>query len=276
MLTIGSTTQLNNGVEIPLFGLGLYLSPEGEVARQAVRMALEAGYRHFDTAAFYANERSVGEAIRASGIPRSDIFVTTKLWNSDHGYGATLRAFEISQQKFDLDYIDLYLIHWPVQKKRLDSWRALERLLDEGRCKSIGVSNYMVRHLEELLAHCNVKPTINQIELSPYNYLSRREVVEFCRENDIQIESYSPLTKGEKLNAPKLRPIANKHNKTNAQILLRWHLERKFVVIPKSARKERIYENADVFDFSLSQSDMNYLDHMDENLVTSWDPTDAP
>lgn len=275
-MTIQSTARLNNGVEIPFLGLGVFQSPPGETTRKAVLYALEAGYRHIDTAKIYGNEQDVGQAIRESGIPRSEIFVTTKLWNQDHGYDATLKAFTKSNQRLGLDYIDLYLIHWPVRGLRLETWRAMETLLAEGKCRAIGVSNYLVRHLEELLDHCRVIPAVNQIELSPYCYLYRKETVDFCRAKGIWLEAYSPLTKGEKLRDPKLVKIASKYHKTPAQILIRWALQHQFIVIPKSVRRDRIRENAQVFDFSISPEDMSYLDTFNENLTTGWDPTHAP
>ncbi len=270
------TFQMNNALEIPALGLGMYLSPEGSVAERVVLHALEAGYRLFDTASFYGNERSVGRAIRKSVIPRSEVFVTTKLWNSDHGYDSTLRAFQESRERLGLDTVDLYLIHWPVERLRIDTWRAMETLLDEGQCRAIGVSNYMVHHLEELLDHTDVVPAVNQIELHPYNYLSRVEIVNLCSSKGIQVEAYSPLTKGRKLKDPRLGRIATAYGKTPAQILLRWAHERDFIVIPKSNNRERIYENAAIFDFSLSQEHMEKLDSFDQGLATAWDPTDKP
>ena len=267
---------LNNGIEIPILGLGLYQSREGSVAANAVEHALRVGYRHFDTAAMYDNERSVGEAIRESAIPRSDIFVTTKLWNSDHGYKNVKRAFANSLDLLGLDYVDLYLIHWPVAGSGPDTWRAMEELLDEGLCRSIGVSNYMVRHLDRLLKHATVVPAVNQFELTPYNYRSRLDVVEKCNEEGIAVEAYSPLTKGYKLGDPKLKAVADKYGKTPAQLLIRWGLEYDFVEIPKSVSKDRIEENADVFDFTISAEDMETLEGFDESLATSWDPTSAP
>lgn len=275
-LTVKSKTQLNNGIEIPLLGLGLFQSPPGEFTKNAVHNAFEAGYRHVDTAKIYGNEPAVGQAIRDSVIPRSEIFVTTKLFNTDHGYDSTIKAYTESLQKLGLDYIDLYLVHWPVEGIRLETWKAMETLLKEGKCKAIGVSNYMVRHLEELLANGSVVPAVNQIELHPYNYLSKKEVVSFCRANGIQLEAYSPLTKGRKLNDPKLINIATKYAKTSAQILIRWALQHEFVVIPKSSNKDRIFENANIFDFSISGEDMTFLDALNEDLITSWDPTNAP
>lgn len=275
-MNLQSKILLNNGVEIPILGLGVYQSRAGEETRNAVRCALGIGYRHIDTARIYGNEKDVGAAVRDSDIPRAEIFVTTKLWNSDHGYDTTLRACEGSLKRLGLDYIDLYLVHWPVEKLRLESWRAMEALLAEGKCRAIGVSNYMVRHLKELLSNCKVKPAINQIEMNPYIYQHFLEVVEMCRQQGIAIEAYSPLTKGRKLKNPQLVKIARKYQKSPAQILIRWALQQQFVVIPKSARAERIRENADVFDFNISQEDMAELDSLNEDLVTGWDPTDAP
>jgi diketogulonate reductase-like aldo/keto reductase len=275
-ITLQSTAILHNGVKMPLLGLGVYQTPPGEITKKVVLYALEIGYRHIDTAKFYRNERDVGQAVKESGIPRSEIFVTTKLWNDDHGYDAAIKAFRKSLQTSGLDYIDLYLIHWPIKGPRLETWRAMETLLKEGQCKAIGVSNYMVKHLKELLDHGTVIPAINQIELSPYSYLYRKDVVDFCGSKGIQLEAYSPLTRGHKLNDPKLMRIAAKYAKTPAQILIRWALQHKIVAIPKSTRKDRIRENADVFDFSISREDMTYLDSLDERLILCWDPTSTP
>lgn len=275
-LTIRSTFRLNNGVEIPRLGLGVYRAAAGAEARNAVLWALEAGYRHVDTAAFYGNEADVGRAIRESGIAREDVFVTTKLWNEDHGYDAALAAFDASLERLGFDYVDLYLIHWPVPDLRLESWRALERLYGEGRARAIGVSNYMVQHLEELLAHCTVVPAVNQIELSPWSWRSRRDVVELCRAQGIALEAYSPLTKGRRLDDPTLRSVAERVGRTPAQVLIRWALQRDLIVIPKSTNRGRIRENADVFDFELPAAEMERLEALDEGLVTGWDPTSAP
>lgn len=273
--SINSTIRLNSGAEIPRFGLGVFRSPEGETTRQAVLHALASGYRHIDTASAYRNEKSVGEAVRESGVRREQLFITTKLWNEHHGYDDALRACERSLGRLGLDYVDLYLIHWPVPGKRLDTWKAFKRLQDEGRARAIGVSNYMVRHLEELAAHATVPPAVNQIELSPYIYQHRREVVDYCRRRSIVLEAYSPLTKGRKLADPALGRIAANYGKTPAQILIRWALQHDFVVIPKSTKPHRIEENAEVFDFDILDEDMARLDAMDEALVTGWDPTDA-
>lgn len=273
-LRIDTKVKLNNGTEMPIFGLGTYQAEGGKEARRAVFYALEIGYRHIDTAAMYDNEEDVGEAIKESGIPREEIFVTTKLWNSDHGYDKALAAFEESRTKLGLDYVDLYLIHWPVEDLRKESWKALEGLLKEGRCRGIGVSNYMTWHLEELLKGSSTIPAVNQVEFSPYLYL--RELHDFCRSHDIQLESYSPLTKGHKLNDPKLAEVAGEYSKSPAQILIRWALQKGVVVIPKSSRKERIKENAEVFDFTISDQHMEVLDSFDRGLRTSWDPSTAP
>jgi diketogulonate reductase-like aldo/keto reductase len=273
-IRIDTKVKLNNGVEMPIFGLGTYLAHRGKETREAVLHALEAGYRHIDTAQIYGNEKDVGEAIRKSGIPRQEVFITTKLWNADHGYGAALAACQQSLKRLGLSYIDLYLIHWPVEGLRNESWKALERLLEEGKCRAVGVSNYMIWHLEELLNNLSTVPAVNQVEFSPYLY--QKDLLEFCLSHGIQLESYSPLTKGEKLNDPKLVAIASKYSKSPAQILIRWVLQRRIVVIPKSSRKERIYENANVFDFVISQEDMKALDSFNENLRTSWDPSAAP
>jgi diketogulonate reductase-like aldo/keto reductase len=273
-LRIDTRVKLNNGVEMPIFGLGTFQAQSGREARDAVLHALQIGYRHIDTASMYGNEEDVGAAIRESGIPREEIFVTTKLWNSDHGYDSGLAAFEKSCRRLRLSYVDLYLIHWPVQDLRNETWRALETLLKEGKCRAIGVSNYMIRHLEELLENSSTVPAVNQVEFSPYLY--QKDLLEFCRKHDVQLEAYSPLTKGHKLDDPKLVTLALKYSKSPAQILIRWVLQHQIVVIPKSSRKERITENAGVFDFTISPEDMRALDSFNQGLRTSWDPTTAP
>lgn len=271
---INSRVALNNGVQMPVFGLGTYQMRSGKETRDAVLHALKIGYRLIDTAAMYGNEKEVGEAVRASGIPREEIFVTTKLWNSDHGYDRALAAFEESRKKLGLDYVDLYLIHWPVERLRRESWRALEALLAEGKCRAIGVSNYMTWHLDELLESSSTVPAVDQVEFSPYLHLS--DLLEYCRSHPIQLESYSPLTKGHMLMDPKLRELAAGYSKSPAQILIRWALQKEVVVIPKSSRKERIKENSEVFDFAISEQDMKLLDSFDRDLRTSWDPSKAP
>ena len=275
-MNLHSTCTLNNGVKIPFIGLGVFRSPAGDVTRSAVHHALQAGYRHIDTAKIYANEQDVGRAIAESDVPRQEIFVTTKLANADQGYDSTLRAIDENLNKLQMDYVDLYLEHWPVEGKRLESWRAMEKVLSHGKAKAIGVSNFMKRHIEELLDNSDIVPVINQIELSPFNYLFRKDTIDFCLENNIAIEAYSPLTKARKLDDPNLVEIAVKYHKTTAQILIRWALQHEFIAIPKSTKQHRIIENASVFDFSISEVDMDFLDGLNENLVTGWDPTNAP
>ncbi len=273
-LGLRSTFTLNNGVEIPILGLGVFRSPPGDETRQAVLDAFAVGYRHVDTAHIYGNERDVGEAIRRSGLPREEIFVTTKLWNSDHGYGPALRAFERSASELGVEYVDLYLIHWPVEGLRLDSWRALESLQRGGKCRAIGVSNYTISHLSELLARGEVVPAVNQVEFHPFLY--QRQLLDFCRSKGIALEAYSPLAKAKKMKDPTLLALAAKYDKTPAQVLVRWGLQHGLVVIPKSIQKQRIEQNADVFDFAIAATDMEVLDGLDRGLRTAWDPTHAP
>jgi diketogulonate reductase-like aldo/keto reductase len=287
---------LNDGQKIPQLGLGVWRISSGRKCEAAVLTAFEAGYRHIDTASLYGNEESVGTAIRASGIPREEIFVTTKLWNSDHA--SPERALETSLRKLKLDYVDLYLIHYPVPQ-RLQSWRTLEKLQQQGKARSIGVSNFTIRHLTELLAQTDTVPAVNQVEFHPYLY--QRELLEFCVERGIVIAAYSPLTQGERLNDRKLAAIAKKYptatpkpsaqrtmlpflsgasrsdgTKSSAQILIRWAIQHNLVVIPKSANPQRIRENAQVFDFAITDEDMQTLDNFNEELRTCWDPTNAP
>ncbi|KAF9353957.1 hypothetical protein BGX34_011282 [Mortierella sp. NVP85] len=272
-----STRTLVDGRPIPVLGLGVYQSTAGSEAENAVRWALEAGYRHIDTATVYENEESVGDAIRKSGIPREDIFVTTKLTEDDQGYESAIAALELSLKKLGLDYVDLYLIHAPLcgSESRWESWKAFQELVKQGKVKSIGVSNYGVHHLEELLGNNpEIPPAVNQIELHPW--LIRPDIIQYCRENNIAVEAYSPLCQAIKLKDTKVKAIADKYNKSPAQVLIRWSLQNGNIVIPKSAKKERIEENADVFDFNLANEDMAILDAMNEGFVCEWDPTTAP
>jgi diketogulonate reductase-like aldo/keto reductase len=273
-MTPADTIMLNNHVAIPRLGLGVYQSGRGRATENAVTWALEAGYRHVDTAAMYGNEAEVGAALKraiAAGLVRRDqVFITTKLWNSDHGHDEALRAFDTSYRRLGLEQIDLFLLHWPVPDRRLHSWRALERILAEGRCRAIGVSNFMVGHLEELLRHAKVAPTVNQIELHPW--CQQRDVVAFCKAHDIAIVAYSPLTKGMKLGDGGLAALARELGRSPAQVLLRWSLQRGFVTIPKSAKRERIVENAALFDFALDAKQMAALDDADAENHITWDP----
>ena len=263
-LTITTPLKLNNNVDMPVFGLGTFLSERGDATRKAVLCALEAGYRHIDTAAIYGNEADVGSGVRESGIPRNEIFITTKVWNEDQGYDTTLRAFDASLSRLKMDYVDLYLVHWPVTGKRLDTWRALIRLYEQKRCRAIGVSNYTIRHLNELLPDSPLVPMVNQFELHPFN--SRKELVTYCKEKGIAVTSYSPLARGRKLADPALAAIANRYHKTPAQVAIRWVLQQDMIVIPKSVHRERILENAQVFDFEITPADMAALDGLNENF----------
>jgi diketogulonate reductase-like aldo/keto reductase len=268
------TVKLASGVDIPALGLGVYQLGPGEPTRAAVRHALEIGYRHVDTARIYGNEEDVGRALAESGVPRGEVFVTTKLWNSDHGYAKTLRACDASLERLGLEYLDLYLIHWPVARLRDDTWRAMVDLRARGKVRAIGVSNYTVRHLEELLAWSDDVPDVNQIELHPF--LFPRDIVDLCATKGIAVEAYSPLTRGHRLADPAIAAIASALGRTPAQILIRWGLQHGFVSLPKSARAARIEENVKVFDFEIPPEQMARLDALDEGLHTCWDPSDAP
>ena len=275
-MNLSSTIMLNNGVAIPRLGLGVYQSPNGAETVDAVRYALQNGYRHVDTARIYRNEGDVGAGLRAAGVPRDEVFITTKLWESDQGYDSAIAACKESLRLMGLAYVDLYLIHWPLPGKRRYSWMALETLLDEGLARAVGVSNYLVHHLEEMFGYARYLPAVNQIELSPYNYLQRLATIELCAAQGIAIEAYSPLTKGRKLGDPRLAGIAARYGRTPAQVLIRWGLQKVAIVLANSNRPERIRENAAVFDFVLSAADMALLDTFNENLATGWDPTNEP
>jgi len=268
--TLQGTTVLHNGVKMPYFGFGTYKVKGGEEVYNAVRTALETGYRLIDTAALYENEEGVGRAIRDSGIPREEIFVTTKVWNSDQGYDSTLRAFETSLKKLDIGYIDLYLIHWAVKGKYLDTWKALVELYKEGRVRAIGVSNFQIHHLQDIMDHFDEIPTVNQVELHPY--LTQEELREFCAKHNIKVEAWSPLGRGRLLDLPELKRIAEKYGKTPAQVVLRWHVQNDIIVIPKSVHPERIKENADIFDFELSDEDMAAINRLNRNERFGKDP----
>ena len=222
---------LNNGIEMPLFGLGIY-DVYGIAAERAVRHALDIGYRLVDTAMIYQNEQDVGNAIRHCGIPRNEIFVTTKVWNSDHGFESTLRAFENSRRKLNIDYIDLYLIHWPVRGKRKETWQALEKLYEEKRVRAIGVSNYMLPFLKELEGYCNIPPAVNQLEFTPWLY--RKDELNWCQDKKTVLQAYSPLVRGKRFNDPTVVKLAAKYGKTAAQIILRWYIQLRVSTVPKS------------------------------------------
>lgn len=262
------TNQKNS---VPVLGLGVWKSKPKE-CYSAVKAAIEFGYRHIDTAAIYGNESEVGEAIRDSGIPRADLFIVTKLWNADQGYDQAQVAVDKSLQKLGLEYVDMYLIHFPVSGKRNDSWRALEKIKESGKAKSIGVSNFMVNHLEELLENTSILPAMNQVEFHPF--LNDKKLDEYCQNKGILLEAYSPLAHGKKLEDPKVTDLSKKYGKTNAQILIRWGLQKGFVVIPKSVNPLRIAENGNVFDFQISKEDMTEMEDWNENFRTCWDPTE--
>ncbi|MFH0067046.1 aldo/keto reductase [Peribacillus sp. NPDC056705] len=260
---IGETITLHNGVKMPQLGFGVFKVKNGNETVESVKKAIEVGYRAIDTAAIYENEEGVGQAIRECGVPREELFITSKVWNTEQGYETTLQAFDDSLHRLGLEYLDLYLIHWPGKDKYLETWRALEKLYKDGKVKSIGVSNFHVQHLEKLLANSEVKPVVNQIELHPL--LTQVEIRDYCAEHEIKVESWSPLGRGNLLEEPTINHIAKKHGKSSAQVLIRWHLQHDLVVIPKSITPSRIEENAEVFDFSLSLNEMNQIDALNKN-----------
>ena len=262
-MNLQSKKTLVNGVEIPIFGLGVYKMTEPETTLQAIDKALAVGYRHIDTASLYNNEDLVGEAIRNSQLKREDIFVTTKVWNSDHGYDQTLRAFELSLQKLGLDYLDLYLTHWPVKESYVETYRAIERLYDEKLIRVPGVSNHHEVHLREILKTANVQPAVNQVECHPY--LTQKQLHAFCKEQGIALTAWSPLGRGHVLEDEIIQQIGAAYGKTAAQVILRWHLQNDVIVIPKSVTLSRIEENAQIFDFELSSEDMQKIDALDQN-----------
>lgn len=271
---VQSKTRLNNGIEMPWLGLGVFKVEEGSELVEAVKAAVKHGYRSIDTAAVYANETSVGQGIREAladnGLKREDLFVTSKVWNADLGYESTIAAYETSLKKLGLDYLDLYLIHWPVAGKYKEAWRAMERLYKDGRVKSIGVSNFQVHHLEDLMKDAEIVPVINQVEFHPM--LTQKELRDFTKQHNIQLEAWSPLMQGELLNHPLLKEIAEKYGKSIAQVILRWDLQHGVVTIPKSTKEHRIVENASLFDFELYQEDMDRIDGLNENRRVGPDP----
>jgi diketogulonate reductase-like aldo/keto reductase len=265
----GSFT-LHNGVEMPYFGLGVYLSEDGTEVVNAVKWALDLGYRHIDTASIYQNEKGVGLGIAQSNVPREDVFLVSKVWNSDQGYDSTLRAYEASLKRLGTEYLDLYLIHWPVEGKFIDTWKALEYLYKTKRVRAIGVSNFMQHHLETLLTQAEIVPMVNQMEFHPY--LVQQDLIDFCRANQIQYEAWSPMMQGKIFDIELFKELANKYKKTIAQIVLRWDLQKGVITIPKSSKKDRIMSNADIFDFELSKQDMDFLDGLDKGTRFGPDP----
>ncbi|GMV95185.1 MAG: oxidoreductase [Candidatus Hydrogenedentota bacterium] len=256
-----SAVKLSNGIEMPLLGLGVWRSGPGAETEQAVRWALDAGYRHIDTAAIYENEESVGKGVAISGVPRDEVFVTTKVWNTDQGYDSTLRAMETSLNKLGLEYVDLYLVHWPVKGKFKDTWRAMEAIYESGKARAIGVSNFLVHHLEDLLGSAKVAPMVNQVEFHPR--LQQPELLAFGQKHGIAHEAWAPIMKGRVTDIPELQAIAKRHGKSPVQVTIRWELQKGVVTIPKSVHQERIVNNADVFDFALSAEEMATIDGLD-------------
>lgn len=271
-MSLSSTIPMNNGVDIPVLGLGVFKVPDRE-AYGVVSKALEIGYRHIDTAAYYQNERGVGRAIRDSGLAREEVFVTTKLWYTDNSYSRALDACDRSLEALGMDYVDLYLVHWP-RGDRDEAWRAMERILDEGKARAVGVSNYLIRHLDGIASHSAVVPAIDQVEFSPFLY--QKELLSYCRDKGIVLEAYSPLTRGRRLDDPRLVEMARKYGRTPAQLLIRWVLQKGMVAIPKSVHEERMRENASVFDFEISSDDESEMDSFNEGLHTTWDPEEIP
>ncbi|MDQ0160266.1 aldo/keto reductase [Alkalibacillus salilacus] len=254
---IQATKTLNDGVKMPGYGLGVYKVWEDDEASQSVQTAIQHGYRLIDTASFYDNEVGVGQGIKESGVNRDDLFITTKVWNDEQGYDHTLRAFEASMNRLELDYLDLYLVHWPVKNYYRDTWKAMERLVDEGLIRSIGVSNFKQRHLEDLMTTANVKPTVNQVEYHPH--LQQHDVKAFCEQESIQLEAWSPLKRGDLFDDETIQQVAQKHGKTPAQVILRWDVDTNVITIPKSVKEHRIVENSDIFDFQLDKADLDAI-----------------
>ncbi len=265
--------KLNNGSNIPAIGFGTWHILLNNRAKNSVIEAIHSGYRLIDTAKIYGNEKGVGAAVRDSGIPRDKIFVTTKLWTSDQGYEKTFQAFDASLKTLGLDYIDLYLIHWPGSDKRLESWRAMEEIYKDGRAKTIGVSNFTISHLEELLTSSKIVPAINQIEFHPLIFNEQKELLAYCGDKGIIVEAYSPLMRGKYLEAAIFQQIGQRHNKSSAQVVLRWCIQHKTIPLPKTSHSERMHENLDVFDFELSKGEMEIINSMSNGTRTTWDPT---
>jgi len=268
--SIQDAATLANGVTMPWLGLGVWQSQDGAEVEQAIAWAFKHGYRSIDTATIYRNEAGVGKAIKASGIPREEIFLTTKVWNSDQGFESTLQALETSLQLLETSYVDLYLIHWPVAGKYKDTWRALETLYKEGKVKAIGVSNFLVHHLKDLLPDCTIKPMVNQVEFHPY--LVQPTLLDFCASEQIQVEAWSPLMQGRVVDVEELKQIGEKYGKSAVQVVLRWNLQHGVITIPKTVKEQRIISNAEIFDFELSDDEISIIDALDRGQRFGPDP----
>lgn len=263
-------TRLNNGVEMPYLGLGVYQINDHNEVVNAVLHALEIGYRLIDTASIYGNEKSVGEAIKTSALLRDEVFITSKLWTTDMGYDNTFNALKNTLKRLQTEYVDLYLIHWPVDQEYIDSWWAMEDLYRQGLARAIGVSNFTQHHLETIMDNSKIKPMVNQVEFHPY--LRQQPLLDFCQKENIQLQSWSPLMKGKVTEIAEIKKIAEKYNKTPVQVVLRWNLQKGIATIPKSSKKERITSNAHVFDFELTEEDMATIDGLDRNHRIGPDP----
>lgn len=267
---IKGTIKLNNGVEMPYLGLGTWQAAEGPEVKNAVNYAIDAGYRLIDTAAFYQNEKGIGEAIKESSIPRNELFVTTKVWMTDMGFDNALRAYDKSLVLLGMDYIDLYLIHWPITGKYIETWKALEKIYNEGRVRAIGISNFLKVHLDKLLPTVEIMPAVNQMEFHPY--LVQQELIDQCSANGIAYQAWSPLMLGRVFDIPELKQIGKKYKKNAAQVVLRWSLQKGVATIPKSSNQARIESNADLFNFELTDDEMTAINNLDRNHRFGYDP----
>lgn len=267
------TLPLNDGTRIPQIGFGMWQIKDEAACKQALRWAFAAGYRHFDTAQYYQNEQFLGAVLQEDGVARDSVFITTKIANDNFAEDLLLPSFEQSLKNLGTDYVDLLLLHFPVTGLRQQAWPKLEKLQKEGRARSIGVSNYTIKHLEELLQTCKVRPVVNQVEI--HVFLQQPELRAYCKRHDIAVEAYSPLVHGQNMDNEVLQAIATKHNKTVAQVMLRWCLDNDMVVLPKSTHQERIKQNIDVFDFRLDADDLKRIEQLNTNYRTCWDPTDV-
>lgn len=263
---------LKNGVKMPVIGFGTWEITPDEAAEKAVRTALQIGYRHIDTAKIYGNEAGVGKAVRESGIPREEIFVTTKLWNSDHDYDTAMGAIDESLERLGLDYVDLYLIHWPQAGTRDDAWRAMQDIYRADKARAVGVSNYTVRHLSELLGTADLPPMVNQVEFHPFIYDDQKELLDYCKVNDVIVEAYSPLARHSRAAQPEIEEIAARVGKSPSQVILRWCVQHGTAPLPRSRNPDHIRENFEIFDFELSASDMQVLDGLSDGERVSWNP----